>query len=262
MVGLILHEMGHIIGIGTLWDNNNLLDTNNDYRVDTRATNVWRNDWGCVGTPPVEKDFGSGTALGHWDEECLGKELMTGFVAPDPSFSRLTIASVEDIGYVVNYNAANAFDGRNTTCCNARPLSAHNTPVLSDAGMDDAVAYGQKILSENQLPDDVALLLEENDSGLSYVGDIMGVVLYIEDGIIFEVFVTKTTPMTARPTSPPTSSGRTSPTLGTPLSPKELSPTLSPTTHIPTYISTLSPTLSPTNIPTLIPTYIPTLSPT
>ena len=262
MVGLILHEMGHIIGIGTLWKNNNLLDTNNDYGVDTRATNVWRNDWGCVGTPPIEKNLGPGTALVHWDEECLRSELMTGFIALDPPFSRLTIAGVEDLGYGVNYNAANDFDGRNTTCCKARPLSALNTPVLSDAGRDDAVAYGQKILSENQLPDDVALLLEENDTGLIYVGDLMGVVLYIEDGIIFEVFVTKTTPTTARPTSPPTSSRRTSSTVGTPLSPNEPNPTLSTTTQIPTYVPTLSPTLSPTLIPTLIPTYVPTLSPT
>ncbi len=45
--GVIVHKMGNVIGIGTLWGRNgvgfhNLLDTNNDYRVDTRATNVWR----------------------------------------------------------------------------------------------------------------------------------------------------------------------------------------------------------------------------
>ena len=61
---------------------------------------------------------------------------------------------------------------------------------MSDAGRDDAVAYGQKILRENQLSDEVALLLEEDDTGLMYVGDKMVVVLYIEGGIIFEVFVT------------------------------------------------------------------------
>ena len=186
MVGLILHEMGHIIGIGTLWDNNNLLDTNNDYRVDTRATNVWRNDWGCVGTPPIEKDPGPF----HWDEECLLDELMTGSRTGALPFSRLTIATVEDIGYSVNYDAADAFDGSDTTCCNGPAPSTQSKPTLSDAGRDDAVAYGQKILRENQLSDEVALLLEEDDTGLMYVGDKMVVVLYIEGGIIFEVFVT------------------------------------------------------------------------
>ena len=61
---------------------------------------------------------------------------------------------------------------------------------MSDAGRDDAVAYEQKILRKNQLSDEVALLLEEDDTGLMYVGDKMVVVLYIEDGIIFKVFVT------------------------------------------------------------------------
>ena len=175
--------MGHIIGIG-FWD----LDNNTKYRVNTRATDVWTKDWGCVGTPPIEKGDDPG---GHWDEECLGNELMTGALNPGTNpFSRLSIASVEDLGYLVNYNAANVFDGRNTTCCSGTAPSTQSKPTLSDAGRDDAFAYGQNILRENQLSDEVALLLEEDDSGLMYVGDKMVVVLYIEDGIIFEVFVT------------------------------------------------------------------------
>ena len=184
--------MGHVVGIGSLWDSNGLLDTNNDYLEETSATNVWRNDWRCVGTPPIEKDGQPGTALSHWDEECLLDELMTGFASGAlPSFSRLTIATLEDIGYSVNYDAADAFDGSDTTCCNGPAPSTQSKPTLSDAGRDDAVAYGQKILRENQLSDEVALLLEEDDTGLMYVGDKMVVVLYIEGGIIFEVFVKK-----------------------------------------------------------------------
>jgi hypothetical protein len=38
--GVILHEMGHVLGIGTLWTKlfNNLTDDDNNYRVGTRAT--------------------------------------------------------------------------------------------------------------------------------------------------------------------------------------------------------------------------------
>jgi hypothetical protein len=36
--GVILHEMGHVLGIGTLWKLNNLTDDDNNYRVGTRAT--------------------------------------------------------------------------------------------------------------------------------------------------------------------------------------------------------------------------------
>ena len=188
--GVILHEMGHVLGISTLWVGNNLTDNDNNYRVGTRATDVWNNVWNCVGTLPVEKDFGDGTAFVHWDEECLGDELMTGFSDEDMPFSRLTVASLEDIGYGVNYDAADDFDGSNTACCTGaiRPSSL-NAPSLSGDGRDAAVLYGQKILSESQLSDDLAQLVEEDDTGLSYVGDRVVVVLYMEDGHIYEVFV-------------------------------------------------------------------------
>jgi hypothetical protein len=188
---VILHEMGHVLGIGTLWDDNDLLDKNKNYRVGTKATGVWRN-WGCIGTPPVEKDGGTGTAYGHWDEYCLGDELMTGIANGNFAFSNLTIASCEDIGYKVNYGAADAFDGSNSPCCEGTALSLTlNTRTLSDAGRDYAVAYGQEILRENELPDDAALLLAQDDTGLMYVGDKIIAVLIIENGILFEVFVTK-----------------------------------------------------------------------
>ena len=189
--GVILHEMAHVLGVGTLWEVNKLLDENNNYLEDTMATKIWR-DWGCVSTPPVEKDFGPGTAFAHWDEECLGDELMTGFASGLLPLSKLTIATLDDLGYKVNYDAADDFDGSSTPCCNgSATASALNTPTLSDARRDYAVAYGQEILRENELPDDVALLLAQDDTGLIYVGDKIVVILVIENGIIFEVFVTK-----------------------------------------------------------------------
>ena len=204
---VILHEMGHVIGIGSLWDFEpfvNLLDENGDYAKNTSATAVWQKDWGCVGTPPIEKDYGPGTAFAHWDEECLLDELMTGFLGilgsgapPDTvPLSRLTIAAVEDLGYKVNYDVANAFDGSNTPCCKngtGAAQSTQNKPTLSDVGRDAAVAYGQNILRERQgqLPDeDAALLLEDDDTRVMYVGNKLVSVLIMEDGIIFEVFVT------------------------------------------------------------------------
>jgi hypothetical protein len=188
---VILHEMGHVIGVGTLWGINRLLDAGNNYLENTKASNVWKNDWGCVATPPVEKDGGNGTAFGHWDEGCLGDELMTGVVDRVMPFSRLTIASVEDLGYTVNYTAADDFDGSNTPCCNGNGVSFLSTHELSDGGRDAAILYGQNVLSESQLSDDLRLLVEDDDNGLTYVGDQMVVVLYEEEGHIFEVFVKK-----------------------------------------------------------------------
>ena len=85
--------MGHVLGIGTLWKLNNLTDNDNSYPIGTRATDAWNGDWGCDGTPPVEKDFDPGTKFRHWDQLCLGDddELMTGFNDKDMPFSRLIL---------------------------------------------------------------------------------------------------------------------------------------------------------------------------
>jgi hypothetical protein len=49
---------------------------------------------------PVEQDGGSGTALGHWDEETFGNELMTGYLnAGENAYSAMTAAAFADLGY-------------------------------------------------------------------------------------------------------------------------------------------------------------------
>ena len=48
--------MGYIIGVGSYWQFL-VLDENLDY-FGAKATQVWQSDWGCIGTPPVEKDLG------------------------------------------------------------------------------------------------------------------------------------------------------------------------------------------------------------
>ena len=59
---------------------------------------------------PVANTGGAGTRDGHWREAVLGNELMTGFlgVGNNP-LSRLTVGALEDMGYQVNYAAADAF---------------------------------------------------------------------------------------------------------------------------------------------------------
>merc|ERR1719203_858420 len=192
---VILHEMGHIIGIGTLWEQNGLIDGTTLEYLGANAINVWTNDWSCDSSaPPVETDFGPGTRGGHWDEECLQNELMTGFLSSQgvsSPISRLTIATLQDLGYDVNIKAADAYDGGDTTCCSpSDPMSAtslsESKPLLSDAGMDAAVAYGKQMLQMKQRPEN--LLVE----GAIYVGDQQTVVLYQENGNIYDVHVTKT----------------------------------------------------------------------
>ena len=112
----ILHEMGHVLGIGTLWSNFGLVNyTNSSCPANPRysGSNA-RQEWlalGGSGDIPVEQDGGSGTRCGHWDENTFNQELMTGYsegAAAEP-LSRMTIGSLQDMGYGVNKNAADAY---------------------------------------------------------------------------------------------------------------------------------------------------------
>lgn len=112
----ILHEMGHVLGIGTLWSDFGLVSYGRgncpsapSYTGDG-ASQVW-NTLGGSGSVPVEESGGSGTACGHWDEDTFNTELMTGFSegsATEP-LSLLTIGSLRDLGYTVNASAVNAY---------------------------------------------------------------------------------------------------------------------------------------------------------
>lgn len=111
---VILHEMGHVLGFGTFWeDAPSLLDEScsNNNRVTpgfkgARAVLEF-NVLGGTGNPPVEDSGGGGTRCSHWDEDFFDNELMTGFLGGVTSatvnpLSRLTLGSLEDLGYDVD----------------------------------------------------------------------------------------------------------------------------------------------------------------
>src|SRR5690606_23970252 len=59
---------------------------------------------------PVENMGGDGVANGHWRESVLGNELMTPYMSRLPGLlSDVTIASLEDMGYEVSYEVADAY---------------------------------------------------------------------------------------------------------------------------------------------------------
>lgn len=144
----ILHEIGHILGIGSLWNYNNFLISNTyqgnttlwytkpnairEYKLYLRKT-IYNN----VKYLPVEDDGGRGTEGGHIEEGItitgntasysvryynhnginiphpgLRSELMTGFAdntIPLP-LSKITIGLLEDLGYRVDYSKAQYYD--------------------------------------------------------------------------------------------------------------------------------------------------------
>lgn len=109
---IISHEIGHVLGYGTLWEG--LLsgeDTDDPRFTGERAVAEWQ-ALGGTGLVPVEADGGEGTELSHWDEVVFNRERMTGFteeVGVDQPLSRVSIASLADIGYAVDLSAADPF---------------------------------------------------------------------------------------------------------------------------------------------------------
>ncbi len=54
--------------------------------------------------------FGPVTREGHWRELVFGDELLTGFLSgSDRPLSRMSVASFEDLGYTVDYAAADPY---------------------------------------------------------------------------------------------------------------------------------------------------------
>ncbi|MBL8958701.1 MAG: hypothetical protein JNJ98_02525 [Gemmatimonadetes bacterium] len=115
---VVMHEMLHVIGVGSLWRAKNLVE--GDVAVDPRFIGT-RGTEGCVasgfttacgvGSVPVENSGGSGTAGAHWRESVFDAELMTGFAEATPNMplSAMTIGSLGDFGYQVHPGAADPF---------------------------------------------------------------------------------------------------------------------------------------------------------
>jgi hypothetical protein len=140
---VLLHEIGHILGIGTLWyltdtPKTSYVDTDGDTKYYYTGANALREykayltehiRSGIVGIP-IEDDGGGGTAGGHPEEGTEGAltandryingmfhpgldtELMTGWLDSAPvstPLSRITLGFLEDLGYTVNYDFADSY---------------------------------------------------------------------------------------------------------------------------------------------------------
>jgi hypothetical protein len=114
---VVLHEMLHVLGFGTVWDLFPYFDllvgagTADPYFVGPAAQAAfvdWDGGDAYPGNPvPVENTGGAGTRDGHWREAVLGDELMTGFLsARAQPLSRTTIMSLWDLGYEVDPSSA------------------------------------------------------------------------------------------------------------------------------------------------------------
>jgi hypothetical protein len=147
---VILHEMGHVLGFGSLWSvpqfSPNFACLQAPGTAGQPAASQPDTYFNCAGgraafdsiggtnytggnKVPVENcgpsspgGCGSGTINVHWREPTFGPELMSGYLnggQPNP-LSLLSVASLQDLGYGVNFAAADAFVRTFTVALRAR----------------------------------------------------------------------------------------------------------------------------------------------
>ena len=110
LTNVIIHEIGHILGIGTLWSTLGLKSGSNYIGPNAVAQYKLMSGNTSATSVPLETGGGSGTAGSHWSESIFDAELMTGFAENGPMpLSTLTIGALQDIGYTVNYAAADSY---------------------------------------------------------------------------------------------------------------------------------------------------------
>ena len=134
---VILHEMGHVLGIGTLWEANGLYDGVNapgEYIGEFGLAQYQQEFDSLAAFVPVELGGGPGTEDAHWDEgfpvdgtdqftptgltvidpdnanfgRLRSDALMTGFLDDDLFISNTTGGSLQDLGFVVDFDAIQA----------------------------------------------------------------------------------------------------------------------------------------------------------
>ena len=133
---VILHEMAHVLGFGTVWKTLNLVSGDSDrYFTGPLAIQAFDDAGGrSYSGPkvPVEDDSG------HWRGSVFGDELMTASVRPDLDgtlpLSAITIQSLADHGYEVDVSRADEYSLPD-------PVSAKLAGVQA-IGWGDCIAEG------------------------------------------------------------------------------------------------------------------------
>ncbi len=132
---VVEHEMGHVLGLGVLWTNNNVYVNGSGQYTGEAALAAYQRDVDPDATfiPVFANNNAPGSDDAHWDEgtvvelfitnqeasyfgETLDDELMTPFLTGSGYVSDYTLGSFQDTGYIVNYEIGRElfWDGVNT----------------------------------------------------------------------------------------------------------------------------------------------------
>lgn len=115
LYAVIKHEMCHVLGFGTMWLMHDLImrphgadPVYTGYNAMVEYAQLLSTD--RLDPIPVANTGGVGTRGAHWRESAFVNELMSGFLnAGNNPMSRMTIASLADLGYMVDYSRADEY---------------------------------------------------------------------------------------------------------------------------------------------------------
>ena len=146
MYGTMAHEIGHALGIGTLWGPK-VVDYNGELRYGGAfATAAYQLTKGPPASNehfgvPMESKGGAGIARVHWSEDLLGVELLTAL--PNTGFepiSAISAGSLRDLGYLVDDARSDDFELQGTAVRDHSPpsVTAGSTRPARVAGIHAA----------------------------------------------------------------------------------------------------------------------------
>jgi hypothetical protein len=128
---IVLHEFGHALGFGISGQGAPNFYSRfvvGDGFTGPNALREYRTRFGDTSANvPLETTGGQGTAGAHWRETVMQTEIMTGFVeraGVTMPLSAITVGAMQDMGYTVNYAAADPY---------TKPAVVAAAAVLADA---------------------------------------------------------------------------------------------------------------------------------
>jgi hypothetical protein len=111
---LILHEITHVLGFGTVWEDASLLfgaGSTDPLFSGSLAVAAFQLLNPLAIAVPVENLGESGTRDSHWRESIFRNELMTGYLTTSSNpLSAVSIQSMADLGYLTDASIADSFE--------------------------------------------------------------------------------------------------------------------------------------------------------
>lgn len=136
LLPVIIHEMGHVLGIGTIWSYKGLISGAGGAApifTGPQATAAYNQIFGtnASGVPVEGNNSPAGSRDAHWRESVFRTELMTPYISGTSNpISRVTVASLADLGYTVNMSAANAYVAPSSIVVGGTSAGTSGSPSL------------------------------------------------------------------------------------------------------------------------------------